>query len=127
MVHIGTYVDELLPVAPATLSCSNERFQPLLGTPWMKDCLALELGVATLDEEPDGAVVAELPDWITERPIITMGKSGGGKSKLSEFLAGQFIQRGNSVLVILPKAQDNASLIGECWRAGLPPEDLVIL
>lgn len=116
------------PDAKPTMFWTDEvELQVHMHQPWMQAYAEAQFGIATPAVTSAVAGYATVPDWALRRHTCLFGSTGGGKSRLALHLVSEHLRNGGSVVALDPKPHIIAYLLDCCRKAGLSPEQIVVL
>ena len=116
------------PDAKSTTFWTDEsELQVHMHQPWMQAYAEAQLGITAPAVTSAAAEYTTVPDWALQRHTCLFGSTGGGKSRLALHLVSEHLRSGGSVVALDPKPHIIAYLLDCCRKAGLSPEQIVVL
>jgi len=112
---------------PTTFWTDEAELQAHMHQPWMQAYAEAQFGIATPAVTSAAAGYATVSDWALRRHTCLFGSTGGGKSRLALHLVSEHLRNGGSVVALDPKPHIIAYLLDCCRKAGLSPEQIVVL
>jgi hypothetical protein len=123
----------------ARVICDAPELKRHLNTPWLRAWLAEHVGVPYPDAKTRGtadgrfggavplATTVGVEDTTFARHALTVGATGGGKSRFFLLVVKAYLHAGHSALVLDPKAESVLHVAAVAREAGVPPERLTIV
>lgn len=127
-VYLGKTVPSLEPRTATRLGAADPRVLLLDRAPWLLAHLEEQLGAKIIDPSPGLPESVTLKDWHLQRPGAILGKSGGGKTRVSVgILCDQFKADATSVCLQDFKGEMVEIAGPALLAAGLRPYNLHVI
>jgi len=125
-IAIGTVADETAAQLGPKVVCQDPVLLPHITRPWFRAALARNHGISPTADGRQQSVVA-VDAATLARHAFVVGATGSGKSRLMELLVREQLRQGVSAIVLDPKWETIAHLIGHLNDMGFAPEKTTIM